>query len=160
MPVESTSSDPRSLPVLATYSSYAPMTTYQKQTLEPSVKQSITPSSSSSSSSSLFNVHPRFSSHSAVPTTLTSHLKRSRKKRSHLDEHIRGEILKLKAKKPTVFVWEIQQSLLRNGFCTSQTLPSVSPRVTFLHPRRPSLSSTFRQALFSAYSMTLTDRRA
>ena len=47
-------------------------------------------------------------------------------KRPRLTAHIRNEILKLKANKPTVFVWEIQQNLLQNGICTSQTLPNVS----------------------------------
>jgi hypothetical protein len=46
-------------------------------------------------------------------------------KRPRITAHIRSEILKLKATKPTIFVWEIQQNLLQNGICTSQTLPNV-----------------------------------
>jgi len=47
-------------------------------------------------------------------------------KRPRLTAHIRREILKLKANKPTIFVWEIQQNLLQNGICTSQTLPDAT----------------------------------
>jgi hypothetical protein len=47
-------------------------------------------------------------------------------KRPRLTAHIRSEILKLKANKATIFVWEIQQNLLQNGICTTQTLPNVS----------------------------------
>ncbi len=68
---------------------------------------------------------------SSIPNHMISHsTKRSKpskiNKRPRLTAHIRSEILKLKANKPTVFVWEIQQNLLQNGICTSQTLPNVS----------------------------------
>ena len=46
-------------------------------------------------------------------------------KRSRLTAHLRSEILQLKAQKPTIFVWEIQQNLLQKGICTAQTIPSV-----------------------------------
>jgi hypothetical protein len=50
----------------------------------------------------------------------------SRKKHQRLTTQLRHEILQLKANKPTIFVWEIQQTLLQNGICTAQTLPNVS----------------------------------
>lgn len=50
----------------------------------------------------------------------------SKRKRSHLTARLRQEILQLKANKPTIFVWEIQQNLLQNGICTAQTLPHVN----------------------------------
>jgi hypothetical protein len=46
--------------------------------------------------------------------------------RPRLTAHIRREILKLKAIQPTIFVWEIQQKLLQNGICTSQTVPNAA----------------------------------
>lgn len=46
-------------------------------------------------------------------------------KRPRLTALIRREILKLKSSQPTIFIWEIQQNLLQNGICTSQTLPTV-----------------------------------
>jgi hypothetical protein len=48
------------------------------------------------------------------------------KKHPRLTAQLRNEILKLKANKPTVFVWEVQQTLLQNGICTAQTLPHVN----------------------------------
>jgi len=66
---------------------------------------------------------------SAIPTNSTSHKKRSipsTKKRPRLTAQLRNEILKLIANKPTVFVWEIQQTLLQNGICTAQTLPQAT----------------------------------
>jgi hypothetical protein len=65
----------------------------------------------------------------SIPSNSTSHHKRSIpsiKKRPRLTAQLRNEILKLKATKPTVFVWEIQQNLLQNGICTAQTLPNVN----------------------------------
>jgi hypothetical protein len=65
----------------------------------------------------------------SIPSNSTSHHKRSipsRKKRPRLTAQLRNEILKLKANKPTIFVWEIQQNLLQNGICTAQTLPHVN----------------------------------
>jgi hypothetical protein len=63
------------------------------------------------------------------PILIPSHSKRSiptTKKRPRLTAQVRSEILKLKANKPTVFAWEIQQNLLQNGICTGQTLPNVN----------------------------------
>ncbi len=66
----------------------------------------------------------------SIPSNSTSsHRKRSTpssKKRSCLPVQLRNEILKLKANKPTIFAWEIQQNLLQNGICTAQTLPHVN----------------------------------
>ncbi len=66
----------------------------------------------------------------SIPTNSTStHRKRSipsSKKRPRSTFKLRNEILKLKANKPTIFVWEIQQNLLQNGICTAQTLPHVN----------------------------------
>ena len=47
-------------------------------------------------------------------------------KRPRLTAPIRREILKLKGSQPSLFIWEIQQKLLQNGICTSQTLPTVN----------------------------------
>jgi hypothetical protein len=74
-----------------------------------------------------------------VPNHIISHQPTKRSipskinKRPRLTAHIRSEILKFKANKPTVFVWEIQQNLLQNGICTSQTLPKVifNPSLNF-----------------------------
>jgi len=85
---------------------------------------------------SFFNIIPPAnfslpsSSSSSIPNHMISHsTKRSIpskiNKRPRITAHIRSEILKLKANKPTIFVWEIQQTLLQNGICTSQTLPNV-----------------------------------
>lgn len=68
---------------------------------------------------------------SSIPTHTISHTsKRSIpskiNKRPRLTAHIRSEIVKLISIKPTIFAWEIQQNLLQNGICTSQTLPTVS----------------------------------
>jgi hypothetical protein len=85
--------------------------------------------------SSFFNMIPpiNFSlpppPHLSIPSNSTSHQKRSipsTKKRPRLTAQLRNEILKLKANKPTIFVWEIQQTLLQNGICTAQTLPDVN----------------------------------
>lgn len=46
-------------------------------------------------------------------------------KRPRLTARIRSEILKIKSSRPTISIWEIQQSLLQNGTCTSPTLPNV-----------------------------------
>jgi len=65
---------------------------------------------------------------SSIPSNSLSQQKRSIhsvKKSARLPAQLRNEILKLKATKPTVFVWEIQQMLLQNGICTAQTLPHV-----------------------------------
>jgi len=65
----------------------------------------------------------------SIPSNSTSHHKRSvpsSKKRPRLTAQLRNEILKLKANKPTIFVWEIQQNLLQNGICTAQTLPRAT----------------------------------
>jgi len=82
---------------------------------------------------SFFNIIPpmNFSLPSplSIPSNSISHSKRSipsSKKRPRLTAQLRNEILKLKANKPTVFVWEIQQTLLQNGICTAQTLPDVN----------------------------------
>lgn len=66
------------------------------------------------------------------PTTTTNSnvaARPSKRKRSHLTARLRQEILQLKANKPTIFVWEIQQNLLQNGICTAQTLPHVKQRL-------------------------------
>ncbi len=47
-------------------------------------------------------------------------------KRPRLTAYIRREILKLKATHPMIFISEIQQNLLQNGICNSQTVPNVS----------------------------------
>lgn len=65
----------------------------------------------------------------SIPSTSTSRRKRSipsSKKRPRLTAQLRNEILKLRANKPTIFVWEVQQNLLQNGICTAQTLPTVN----------------------------------
>ena len=61
----------------------------------------------------------------SVPSTRPKRSIPSSKKRPRLTAQLRNEILKLKANKPTIFVWEIQQNLLQNGICTAQTLPQV-----------------------------------
>ncbi|CAF5081162.1 unnamed protein product, partial [Rotaria magnacalcarata] len=83
---------------------------------------------------SFFNVIPPINV--PEPTTQSSiissssvfHSKHSnsliKKQRPRLTAQLRNEILKIKANQPTAFVWEIQQILLQNGICTSQTLPS------------------------------------
>lgn len=55
-----------------------------------------------------------------------SHSSKTTTKRPRLTAHLRSEILKLKRQKPTAFAWEIQQNLLQQGICTSQTLPSTN----------------------------------
>jgi hypothetical protein len=67
---------------------------------------------------------------SSIPNHMISHSRKRSipskiNKRPRITAHIRSEILKLKANQPTIFVWEIQQNLLQNGICTSQTLPHV-----------------------------------
>jgi hypothetical protein len=65
----------------------------------------------------------------SIPSTSISRRKRSipsSKKRPRLTAQLRNEILKLRANKPTIFVWEVQQNLLQNGICTAQTLPTVN----------------------------------
>lgn len=72
---------------------------------------------------------PPLSLSSAMSSNSISHRKHSNpssKKRPRVTAQIRDEIFKLKENKPTIFVWEIQQTLLQNGVCTVQTLPSVS----------------------------------
>lgn len=65
---------------------------------------------------------------SYLPKTSTNLPSTRPRKRSRLTPHLRNEILRLKAQKSTIFVWEIQQILLQTGICTSQTVPSVSDR--------------------------------
>lgn len=85
---------------------------------------------------SYFNMIPPVNFSLPPPTTIPlnsiSHHKRSvpsNKKRPRLTAQLRHEILQLKANKPTIFVWEIQQTLLQNGICTSQTLPHVNNKI-------------------------------
>jgi len=63
---------------------------------------------------------------SNVAAAAAAAVRPSKRKRSHLTARLRQEILQLKANKPTIFVWEIQQNLLQNGICTAQTLPHVN----------------------------------
>jgi len=83
-----------------------------------------------------FNLIPPINFSLPPPSSIPTHTsKRSipskLNKRPRLTAHIRSEILKLKSTKPTVFVWEIQQNLLQNGICTSQTLPTVSLIISY-----------------------------
>ncbi len=121
--------------ILDSYVSYNP-TTADKSALNSRVSQMA---SNTPSYSPFFNLIPPTNyslppppppplPSSSISNPLNSHHppKRSKiNKRPRLTAQIRSEILKLKANKPTIFVWEIQQNLLQNGTCTSQTLPNV-----------------------------------
>jgi len=92
--------------------------------------------------SHLFNVVPplNFTIPTTTPLAPPSHRNRPLKrslpsttssssniaKRQRLTGHLRTEIMKIKASKPSAFAWEIQQTLLQNGICTAQSLPSAT----------------------------------
>ena len=97
----------------STYSPFSYVLPHPVSFTYPSVPPPLPPSSSSSHGSNVDR-----SSKRSLPSKIS--------KRPRLTAHLRSEILKLKAAKPTIFVWEIQQNLLLNGICTAQTLPSVS----------------------------------
>lgn len=75
------------------------------------------PPPTSSQSSSTISVQPKRS----IP---------SNRKRPRLTAQLRNEILQLRANRPTIFVWEIQQTLIENGICTPQTLPHVNSSIS------------------------------
>lgn len=123
---------------LASFPHYNPISS---SATPPTTNNKSTPgllnSSSTNNYSSFLNLIPpaNFSLPSplSIPSNSTSHHKRSvpsNKKRPRLTAQLRHEILKLKANKPTVFVWEIQQILLQNGICTAQTLPHVNIKLS------------------------------
>lgn len=97
------------LPSTRTHSNYPPFFN-----IIPPINVSLPPVQPSSSAISLNSISQQKHSNPSI------------KKRPRLTAQLRNEILKLKATKPTVFVWEIQQNLLQNGICTSQTLPNVN----------------------------------
>ena len=71
-------------------------------------------------------------------------------KRPRLTARIRSEIIKIKSSKPSIFIWEIQQNLIKTGVCTSQTVPNVKKS----HPVSFSLSflsRISRQRLFNVF---------
>ncbi|UJR31458.1 hypothetical protein I4U23_018948 [Adineta vaga] len=97
------------------------------------------------------------------PTIVPSKSKRSiptSKRRPRVTPRLRYEILKLKANKPTMFVWEIQQTLLENGICTSQTLPNTTTIQRILN-ESPTFSTIIKDEYQShsdlAISTTLND---
>lgn len=82
-------------------------------------------------------------------STISAQAKRSipsNRKRPRLSSQLRNEILQLRANRPTIFIWEMQQYLIENGICTPQTVPHVNPSISpwkkiNLHlSRRPSFN--------------------
>jgi hypothetical protein len=73
------------------------------------------------------------------------------KKHPRVTAQLRDEILKLKANKPTVFVWEIQQTLLQNGICTAQTLPRVNSKIFQIIHLKFFSSSLNRLQIFNVF---------
>ncbi|CAF1013783.1 unnamed protein product [Adineta ricciae] len=85
---------------------------------------------------------------SLPPTTAPSKSKRSIptvKRRPRITPQLRYEILKLKTNNPTMFIWEIQQALVQNGVCTSQTLPNTAAIQRILN-ESPTSSTSIKDA--------------
>ena len=161
----------RALPLLASsFTSYNPMNSSPSsqpltQTKPPTGSQvQQTASNSTYSPFSYVLPHPVSFNYPPPPPSNSSTVDRTSKrslpskisKRPRLTAHLRSEILKLKAAKPTVFVWEIQQNLLLNGICTAQTLPSVSD---LFSARLASLLSHFRPWSFNEFSANRSSHR-
>ena len=113
------------------------------------------PPTSMSSYASMMNFLPPVQHSASSSTTTTtmkppSHSSKTTTKRPRLTAHLRSEILKLKRQKPTAFAWEIQQNLLQQGICTSQTLPSVNWLI-FFSKDFVDFSSIFRRMWFNEF---------
>ncbi|CAF3352662.1 unnamed protein product [Rotaria socialis] len=116
------------------YPSYSPITSSQLTANDKStVNSRVSQMASNNPYPSFYNIIPPINFPLTPPSSIvTSTISQASKlsvpskksKRPRLTAHVRNEILKLKANKPTIFVWEIQQNLLQNGICTAQTLPS------------------------------------
>jgi hypothetical protein len=131
--------------IVASFPSYNPISSSQSATNNKSTQrlslnrteqtESMNAPTTTPNYPSFFNIIPPINFPlpsplpSPIPSNSISHQKRSIssvKKHPRLTAQLRNEILKLKANKPTVFVWEVQQTLLQNGICTAQTLPHVN----------------------------------
>ncbi|CAF4473696.1 unnamed protein product [Rotaria sp. Silwood2] len=120
------------------YPSYNPLTSSSSQLTtndKSTVNSRVSQMASNNPYPSFYNIIPPINFSLAPPSSIpnrtiseTSKLSvpSIKIKRPRITANIRNEILKLKANKPTVFVWEIQQNLLQNGICTAQTLPSAT----------------------------------
>ena len=95
----------------------------------------------------------------SVPATSSSTRSTQRKrsipsnsrKRPRLTAQLRNEILQIRANRPTIFIWEIQQILIENGICTTQNLPHVNCSI-FSYEFHPWTSFFSRRQLFNVFS--------